>query len=125
MIKNMRILIVDDQARTRLSLGALLATWPRTGEVRQATNGREALGCAEAWRPDVVLMDARMPEMDGITATRVFKARWPHIRVLVLSMYADYEAEANSAGADGFVSKGESPQRLLAMLSAVANGTAS
>jgi DNA-binding NarL/FixJ family response regulator len=125
MNSNMRILIVDDQPRTRLSLSALLATWPRTGEVREATNGREAVEYAETWHPDVVLMDARMPEMDGIAAMRAIKARWPRIRVVVLSMYADYEAEATAAGADGFVSKGEPPQRLLAALTAVVRGAAS
>jgi DNA-binding NarL/FixJ family response regulator len=125
MNSNMRILIVDDQPRTRLSLNALLATWPRTGEVHEATNGREAVQCAERWHPDVVLMDARMPEMDGIAATRAIKARWPRIRVVVLSMYPDYEAEATAAGADGFVSKGEPPHRLLAALTAVVNGAAS
>ena len=119
MARHMQILIVDDQPRARQSLKALLATWPQVKEIREAANGQEAVHLVEESQPDVVLMDVRMPEMDGVEATRLIKARWPQVKVIVLSMYADYMADALAAGADAFVSKGEPPERLLATLAAV------
>ena len=120
MVKRMQILVVDDQPRARRSLKALLATWPQVEGIREAANGREAVGLVEEYRPDVVLMDARMPEMDGLQATRFIKARWPQVKVIMLSMYADYLDEALAAGADAFVSKGEPPEKLLTTLAAIA-----
>jgi len=119
MAGHMQILIVNDQPRARQSLRALLATWPQVKEIREAANGQEAVRLVEESRPDVVLMDARMPEMDGLEATWLIKARWPQVKVIVLSMYADYRTDALAAGADAFVSKGEPPDRLLATLAAV------
>jgi DNA-binding NarL/FixJ family response regulator len=122
----MQILIADDQTRARQSLSALLATWPAVERIREASTGLEAVLSVEEAIPDVVVMDARMPEMDGLQATRVIKQRWPGVKVVVWSMYPEYEAEARCAGADAFVAKGEPPQRLLARLSAVlANRTPS
>jgi DNA-binding NarL/FixJ family response regulator len=114
-----RILIADDQQRTRQSLKALLsASLPET-EIREAADGAEALRLAEEFHPQLVLMDIRMPEIDGLDATRGIKSRWPEIKVLVLSLYEDRQEEAWAAGADLFVSKGESPQRLLRALSSL------
>jgi DNA-binding NarL/FixJ family response regulator len=115
----MQILIADDQTRARQSLKALLATWPTVDGVREASNGQEAVHLVEEAAPDVVVMDARMPEMDGLQATRVIKQRWPRVKVVVWSMYPEYEVDAQSAGADAFVTKGESPQQLLARIAAV------
>src|SRR5262249_23589023 len=114
----LRVLIVDDQRRTRQSLQALLATKFCQIETHEAMNGIEAVNAAEEWLPDIVLMDARMPELDGIEATRLIKKRLPHLKVIVLSMYAEYEAAALMAGADAFVTKGEPPEQLLAVLAA-------
>jgi DNA-binding NarL/FixJ family response regulator len=116
----MEVLIVDDQPRARQSLRALLATWPPVQGVREAMNGREALCLMESTQPDLVIMDVRMPEMDGLAATRLIKTRWPSVRVVVLSMYGEYVDEALAAGADAFVTKGEPPNQLLARLEAVA-----
>ena len=116
------ILIVDDQPRARQSLRALLSSWPSAGEVQEAADGREAVGLLEKWLPDVVLMDVRMPGMDGLAATRYIKAHWPRVKVVVLTLYGEYEAEALAAGADAFIGKGEPPGRLLAVLSAPAAG---
>jgi DNA-binding NarL/FixJ family response regulator len=121
----MQILIADDQIRARQSLKALLATWPMVEQVREASNGQEAVRLVEEAAPDVVVMDARMPEMDGVQATRMIKQRWPRIKVVVWSMYPEYEAEAQSAGADAFVTKGEPPQQLLARIAAVVANRAS
>ena len=117
MIKTLRILIVDDQQRARRSLKALLATRFQLVDTCEATNGREALGCVEECKPDVVLMDARMPDMDGIEATRIIKMKSAHTPVIVLSMYPEYQAAALAAGASAFISKGEPPERLLDVLS--------
>jgi CheY-like chemotaxis protein len=120
MNKSLRILIVDDLARARQSMKALLSTYPLVEALREATNGQEAVTLAETWAPDAVLMDVCMAEMDGLQATRTIKARWPGIKVIILSMYGDYEAQALEAGADAFVSKGEPPARLLQALDRVA-----
>jgi DNA-binding NarL/FixJ family response regulator len=114
-----RILIADDQKRTRQSLRALLSTSLPEIEIWEARNGVEALRLAEDKQPQLVVMDISMPEIDGLEATRGIKTRWPQIKVLVLSMYRDRQEEARAAGADLFVSKGESPERLLCALSSL------
>jgi DNA-binding NarL/FixJ family response regulator len=114
-----RILIVDDQPRARKSVRALLSTWQRVGEIYEAGNGREAVQLARECQPDVVLMDVRMPEVDGLEATVQIKALWPQVKVVVLSMHLEYRDEALAAGADAFVGKGEPADRLLAVLADV------
>ncbi|MCU0522663.1 MAG: response regulator transcription factor, partial [Anaerolineae bacterium] len=81
--------------------------------VGEAADGREALEHVELARPDVVVMDARMPKLDGPAATRLIKDRWPDVRVIILSMYALHEGEALAAGADVFLIKGCAPEALL------------
>ena len=71
----------------------------------------------EECKPDLLLMDARMPDMDGIEATRIINSISPHVPVIMLSLYPEYEADALAAGATAFVSKGEPPERLLEVLS--------
>ena len=115
----MRILIADDQKRTRQSLKALLSTSLPEPEIWEASTGAEALRLAENVQPQLVVMDIRMPEIDGLVATRGIKSRWPEIKVLVLSMYPGYREKARAAGADLFVSKGETPERLLSALSSL------
>jgi DNA-binding NarL/FixJ family response regulator len=114
-----RILIADDQKRTRQSLKALLSNSLPGIEIWEAANGAEALKLTADIHPQLILMDIRMPEIDGLDATRGIKSRWPEIKVLVLSLYEGRQAEARAAGADIFVSKGESPERLLGALSSL------
>jgi DNA-binding NarL/FixJ family response regulator len=114
-----RVLIADDQPRARQSLKALLGTLPQVAEIREAADGQEALRCVAESQPDVVLMDVRMAVMDGLQATRLIKTRWPQVKVVVLSMYTEYQGDAVGAGADAFVSKGEPPHKLLETLAAV------
>ena len=122
-LTKLAILVVDDQPRARKSIKTLLATWPEAGQVREAADGREAVRLMEESQPDVVLMDALMPKTNGIEATRLIKARWPQVKVIVLSMYPDYAADALEAGADAFFGKGTPPDQLLATLVAVVAGT--
>jgi YesN/AraC family two-component response regulator len=96
-----------------------LSTWPRASEICEASNGREAVQLVGELQPDLVLMDVRMPEVDGLQATMQVKTQWPGIKVIVLSMYTEYRDQALAAGADAFVSKGEAPDKLLDLLSMV------
>jgi DNA-binding NarL/FixJ family response regulator len=113
----MRILIVDHHQRARQSLTAFLSADPLIQQVWERDNGREALQMIEETQPDVVLMDARTLEMDGLEATRRIKSCWPQIKIVVLSMYDDCATEALAAGADAFICKGEPTEKLLATLS--------
>ena len=123
MVKAIRILIVDDQRRARQSLKALLATRFQLIDTCEAANGIEAIRCLEECQPNLILMDARMPEMDGIEATRLIKTKSAHVPVIVLSMYTEYRAAALAAGADAFIGKGEPPERLLAAVGVMASLT--
>ena len=113
------LLIVDDQRRARQSLRALLVARFPSIETREAENGLDAVKRATEWRPDIVLMDARMPVLDGIEAMRVIKRQTPQVKVIVLSLFAEYRAAAVEAGADAFINKGDPPGRLLTLLSEI------
>ncbi len=115
----MRILIVDDESRARQGMKALLSVWYPESEVHEAADGGEAVRLTDALQPDLILMDGRMPEMNGPEAIRIIKARSPHIKIVVLSMYPDIQAEALTAGADAFVSKSDAPDRLRKTLAEV------
>lgn len=115
----MRVLIVDDTARARKSMKALLEVWHPLGEVREATKGTEALQITEEFQPDVILMDARMPGMGGLEATRLIKAKWPQIKIIVLSVFMEYQPLALAAGADAFISKSDRPEVLRKMLAEI------
>ncbi len=111
-----RLLIVDDQPLMRQSLKTLLmASFPML-EVWEAGDGREACESLEEFHPDLIVMDGRMPEMDGIEAARWIKEKDPRIKIILLSMYSGYEVAAWSAGADRFVTK-ENPLDLLKAVS--------
>jgi DNA-binding NarL/FixJ family response regulator len=112
MTLKMRFLIVDDTSRARQSMRALLKVWYPFEEVCEAANGDDAVKLAKEFEPDIILMDARMPRMSGLEATRVIKAKWPQIKIIILSVFTDYQALALAAGVDAFVSKGDSPEKL-------------
>ena len=109
----MSVVIADDRSRSRQGLRALLATQPGIDVIGVASNGREALELVDKLKPDAVVMDARMPGMDGLSATRAIKERWPAVRVVVLTMYASLRAAAVASGADSFVIKGCLPDELM------------
>lgn len=108
-----RVLIADDRSRSRKGLRALLSTNAQLKVVGEAKNGKEAVELAGDLRPDVILMDVRMPVMSGVEATRKIKDRWPEVRVVVLSMYQRHLDEAKDAGADTFLQKGCPTQDLF------------
>ena len=116
MMNRCQVLIVDDRAPTREGLKALLATESPVQVVGEAADGREAMHLIEVRQPDVVLMDASMPVMDGLEATRQIKGRWPQVRIVVVSMYTSHRAEALAAGADVFLVKGCPAGELLAAI---------
>jgi DNA-binding NarL/FixJ family response regulator len=109
-------MIVDDRRFSRDGLQALLATTPEVEVIGEAVNGSEAVRLAEQFRPDVVLMDIRMPKMNGIEATRHIKSGRPETRVILLTMYADHRTEAMDAGADVFLLKGCPAEQLLSSI---------
>jgi YesN/AraC family two-component response regulator len=116
MPQRRRVLIADDQRPTRKGLKALLDLAPGVAWVGEAADGREAISMVEAWRPDVVLMDVRMPVMDGIEATQSIKSLWPKVKVIVLTLYDEYQAQALAAGADAFLVKGGPYECLLSAI---------
>jgi DNA-binding NarL/FixJ family response regulator len=121
-----RVLIADDQALFREGLRTLLSTRPEIDVVGEAPNGEEALALVERLHPDVVLMDLRMPVMDGIVATTRIRDRWPAIPVLVLTTFDDDASlfGALRAGAAGYLLKDVSSETLLAAVTAAARGEA-
>lgn len=101
-----RIMIVEDNLRARCALKALISQQAGIRVTAEASNGREALQSIQEQTPDVVLMDICMPGMDGLEATRAIKAKWPRVRIIILTMYPQNRAEAFEAGADDFLLKG-------------------
>ena len=111
-----KLMIVDDSSRARMALTAFLSLQVGVNITALAANGREALEMFQDRVPDVVLMDMKMPVMDGLEATRIIKNRWPEVRVIILSMYSDYVSEALSSGADQFLVKGCSMQEMMSAI---------
>ncbi|MEY9847579.1 DNA-binding NarL/FixJ family response regulator [Streptacidiphilus sp. BW17] len=120
------VLIVDDQPLQRMGFRMLLESSPETTVVGEAAHGAEAVRRTAELRPDVVLMDIRMPGMDGIEATRRIVAAGDRSRVLVLTTFDldEYAYGALRAGASGFMLKDARPDELLAGIRAVAAGDA-
>jgi DNA-binding NarL/FixJ family response regulator len=120
MQPSFRLLIVDDQARARQSLRALLVIdFPQIA-LSEASSGTEALQQVNTLRPDVVVMDVLMPGGDGIEATRTIKASYPLTRVILYSMYGEYQSVALAAGADEFIVKGDPSETLVAAIARLA-----
>lgn len=123
-----RVLLADDQALVRTGFKVLLDVEDDIAVVGEATNGREAVEKARATRPDVVLMDIRMPELDGIKATaQIAQTRGlERVRVLILTTYDTdaYVFEALQGGASGFLLKDAGPAELLHAIRVVAAGEA-
>lgn len=123
-IRPVRVLLVDDHELAREALGSILGREPRMAVVGEAADGGQALALARRLRPDLVLMDVRMPGPDGLEVTRAIKAELPDARVLLLTSYdaPEYVLEGLRAGADGYLLKGVGRQELLAAVRAVLRG---
>jgi DNA-binding NarL/FixJ family response regulator len=119
-----RVLIADDQRVVRDGLAMLVALLKGVEVVATAEDGIQAINGARVHRPDVVLMDLRMPRMDGVEAARQICAELPHTRVLVLTTYADDSAlfPALRAGARGYLTKDATAEELSTAIRAVASG---
>jgi DNA-binding NarL/FixJ family response regulator len=119
-----RVLIVDDDDLMRAGLRGVLASDESLELVGEAADGREAAYRARVLQPHVVLMDVRMPDLDGISATREVLAAFPEARVVILTTFEqdDYIFGALSAGASGFLLKRTRPEELIAAIHTIAAG---
>ena len=122
----LRVLVADDQSMVRAGFRMLLSREPDLEVVGEAADGLVAVALAQRLRPSVVLMDIRMPELDGLEATRRILAADSAARVLVLTTFGldEYVYEALRAGASGFVLKDDPPEQLIAAIRVVAAGDA-
>ncbi len=123
---SIRVLVADDQSMVRAGFRMLLAGEEDIDVVAEAVNGLEAVSKAARFDPKVVLMDIRMPELDGLEATRRILAADPGARILILTTFDldEYIYEALRAGASGFVLKDDPPEQLIAAIRTVAAGDA-
>ncbi len=123
---SIRVLVADDQSMVRAGFRMLLSGEQDIEVVAEASNGLEAVDKAARFRPTVVLMDIRMPELDGLQATRRILAAGDAARILILTTFDldEYVYEALRAGASGFVLKDDPPEQLLAAVRIVAGGDA-
>jgi len=124
MNQTIKVLLVDDQSLFREGLRTLLEVQPDFAIVGEAANGEEALRMVAATRPDVVLMDLRMPVMDGVLATRRLRDLFQNIRVIVLTTFDDDETvfDGLRAGAVGYLLKDVSSEKLYEAIRAAARG---
>ena len=122
----MKVLIADDQTAIREALATLLQTMPGIDVVGLAADGEEAITLTDHLAPDVVLMDLRMPRIDGVEATRHIRAEHPNVQVVVLTTYADDESiiTALRAGAIGYLTKDAGRDHIRRALDAAAAGQA-
>jgi DNA-binding NarL/FixJ family response regulator len=119
-----RVLLVDDDDLMRAGLRAVLSSDSRVEVVGEAGSGRVAVERVRTLRPDLVLMDVRMPDLDGIAATREVTSASPEVKVVILTTFEqdDYIFGALNAGASGFLLKRSGPEELLAAIQTVAAG---
>ena len=120
----MKILLVDDQQMVRLGLKSYLELQDDIAEVSEAVNGKEGVEQALASRPDVIIMDIVMPEMNGIEATLAILKEWPEAKILILTSYLDNEKiyPVLDAGAHGYMLKTSSAEEILRAVKKVAKG---
>jgi DNA-binding NarL/FixJ family response regulator len=119
-----RVVLADDHKLMRAGIRSLVKELAGVEVVGEASNGQQALKLVEELRPDIVLMDIMMPEMNGLEATKVVVAEFPKVRVIILSMNANEEhvLHALRVGASGYLLKNIGPDELEAAIRAVANG---
>ena len=123
-MSSIRILLADDHQVIRTGLKSFLESQPDFKVIAEAGNGREAIERALETRPDIILMDITMPEMDGLEATRQLKKLWPECVILCLTVHEDkfYFMEMLAAGASGYLTKQAASDELVSAIHAVAQG---
>ena len=121
-----RVVLADDEALLRVGFRMILDAQGEIEVVAEASNGAEAVAAAAAHSPDVIVMDVRMPEMDGIAATQIIARDHPDVRVLILTTFDldEYAFAGLRAGASGFLLKNAPPDELVAAIRTVAAGDA-
>jgi len=121
-----RVVLADDEQLLRAGFRMILDAHQDFEVVAEAGDGRAAILAAEEHRPDVVIMDVRMPEMDGVAATEIITQRWPEVRVLILTTFDldEYAFAGLRAGASGFLLKNAPPAELVSAIRTVAAGEA-
>ena len=121
-----KIVIADDQELIRESLKIVLSANPDMEVTDTVADGREVIRSVRACRPDVILMDVRMPEMDGVSCTRIIKENYPHIKIIILTTFDDDEYVYNALkyGASGYLLKGVSMAELSSAIRTVHSGKA-
>lgn len=121
-----RVVLADDEAMIRAGVVAILATDPGIEVVAEAADGREAVELALSHRPDVVVVDIRMPNLDGLAATVELRRLLPDVPVVILTTFGEdaYISRALADGASGFLLKAGDPRELIAGVRAVAEGAA-
>jgi DNA-binding NarL/FixJ family response regulator len=121
-----RVLLADDQALLRHGFAMIIGAEPGLAVVGEAADGVEAVELSRTLRPDIVLMDVRMPGLDGITATRRITGDQPDVKVIILTTFDidEYAFDGLRAGASGFLLKSARPEDLLRGIKAVASGDA-
>ena len=108
-----KVLITDDRLTSRKGLRALMLTQPDIQVIGEAANGELAIEFIKKVQHDVVIMDAFMPGMNGLEATRIIKKKWKDVRVVILTLHEDIREEALASGADAFLVKGCPPDKLI------------
>ena len=113
------IMIVDNNPHARHALKALLSQQADIQVTAEASNGLEAVKLIQQQPPDLIIMDVRMPIMDGLEATKLVKRDWSQIKIIILTMYPDSQTEALLAGADAFLVKGCALEEMISAIQAL------
>ncbi len=116
MDEKLRLMIVDDNPHARKALSAFISTQDWLKVISEASNGDDAVRKIRDQSPDMILMDIQMPVMDGLKATQIIKEHWPRIKVVILTIYADYRLQAKQVGADAFLVKGCSMEEMTSTI---------
>ncbi|GMG96423.1 response regulator transcription factor [Tepidimicrobium xylanilyticum] len=119
-----KVLIVDDQALIREGLNMMLSLYEDIHIIGEAINGQEAIKLLQEKETDVILMDIRMPIMDGVEATRIIKEKYPHIKIIILTTFNEdeYIFQGLNYGADGYILKDVSSKELINSIKSVYRG---
>lgn len=123
-MKKIRVLIADDHELVRRGLVSIISTEQEFDIIGEAKNGREAIEMAKTTRPDIILLDIRMPDIDGITATKEIKANMPEVKILVLTAFQNEHEifAAIGAGVSGYILKDISPEDLINSIRTISQG---